>query len=154
MIEVGALLRMWGNHSIWLALDEIVDIFHNPLDVFHEGPGAVVRDKCAWSKSRLNSLIERIGLLSLSWAHDTPFQREGSDGPAAYGSRPSQLRQAETYQAPIDPSGKTTSEAAITCLESSVRRHLAVSPDARYRHSLCPPPKYDRSRNSSGSIDI
>ena len=25
MIEVGALLRMWGNHSIWLALDEIAD---------------------------------------------------------------------------------------------------------------------------------
>jgi hypothetical protein len=23
MIEVGSLLRMWGNHSTWLALDEI-----------------------------------------------------------------------------------------------------------------------------------
>ena len=23
MIEVGSLLRMWGNHSVWLALDEI-----------------------------------------------------------------------------------------------------------------------------------
>ena len=25
MIEVGSLLRMWGNHSTWLALDEIAD---------------------------------------------------------------------------------------------------------------------------------
>ena len=25
MIEVGSLLRMWGNHSTWIALDEIAD---------------------------------------------------------------------------------------------------------------------------------
>ena len=25
MIEVGSLLRMWGNHSTWVALDEIAD---------------------------------------------------------------------------------------------------------------------------------
>ena len=25
MIEVGSLLKMWGNSSVWLALDEIAD---------------------------------------------------------------------------------------------------------------------------------